>query len=80
MPTIGKNRDDPFHFFFETNLQYPVRLVDDKCFEVPEHEAFRVLVIPQTSKHETDISEEDSSAPGDDPTTDRVLRQSDSHP
>lgn len=46
-PTIGKNGNNPLHFFFETNLQYPVRLVDDERFEVPEDEAFRILIISE---------------------------------
>ena len=41
--TIWKDTDNPFHLFFEPNLQYPVGLVDDQGFQVSEDKSLCVL-------------------------------------
>lgn len=50
--TTWKYRDDFFHLVFETNLQYPVGLINNECFQVPEHKSWSflktVVALPRT--------------------------------
>jgi len=47
--TIWKNGYNLLHFLFETNLQYPVRLINHQGLEVSIYKSLRVLEVIQES-------------------------------